>query len=174
MESRVDEHTSRPDRHDIAFGTLSVYLNDHRAGSTAALEILDRLESLDSGKEWLRRVREDIVADREELERLMRSAGVPLSHARAAVAWLTEWMAELKTRLEDRAGGALQRLELLEALALGIHGKENLWIALQAAAAQQKALRGSDYERLITRARDQRALVEVQRVRAATDALTDA
>jgi hypothetical protein len=174
MEPHVNENTSSLDGNDVAAGILSVYLNDHRAGSTAALEILDRLESLNSGEGWLRRVRDEIIADREELEHLMRSAGVGLSHARAAFAWLTERMAELKTRLEDRAGGALQRLELLEALALGIHGKENLWTALQAASAHQPVLRGIDYERLIIRAREQRAFVEVQRLRAATDALTDA
>ena len=174
MESHVNENTSSLDGNDIASGTLSVYLNDHRAGSTAALEILDRLEALSSGEGWVRRVREEIVADRQELEHLMRSAGVALSHTRAAMAWLTERMAELKTRLEDRAGGALQRLELLEALALGIQGKENLWTALQAASAHQPVLRGIDYERLITRAREQRAFVEVERLRAATDALTDA
>ena len=174
MESPVNERPSSHDGNDVASGILSVYLNDHRAGSTAALEILDRLESLDPGDGWVRRVREEIVDDREELEHLMRSAGVALSHTRAAFAWLTERMAELKTRLEDRAGGALQRLELLEALALGIQGKENLWNALQSASARQPLLRGVDYQRLIARAREQRAFVEGQRLKAATDALTEA
>ena len=91
--------------------------------------------------------------------------------ARQAAAWLTEQLAELKTRLDDRSGGALHRLELLEALALGIDGKRALWTALQTAALTMSALRAMDYGRLVARAEEQRRIVEMRRLETAAEAL---
>jgi hypothetical protein len=101
----------------------------------------------------------------------MRQAGIAQSTARQAAAWVAEKLAELKTRIDDRSGGALQRLELIEALALGIEGKRALWTALQTAAANVPPLRGVNYARLIERAGEQRRTVEVRRLQAAGDAL---
>jgi hypothetical protein len=141
---------------------LGVYLNDHLAGSTAALELLDVLRNVDGHEEWASRVRTDIAEDRQELEQLMRHLGIAEKRVRQAAAWVTEKLAELKTRIDDRSGGALQRLELIEALALGIDGKRALWTALEAAAADVPALRALDYARL----------VEVRRLQAASEALS--
>jgi hypothetical protein len=150
---------------------LGVYLNDHLAGSSAALELLAELGQLEGFKDWASRLRSEIAADRQELEKLMRSADITESSARKAAAWLTEKLAELKTRLDDRPGGLLQRLELIEALALGIEGKRALWMALQSVAAQVPALQGLNYADLIARATEQRRDVEVRRLQAAADAL---
>lgn len=150
---------------------LSVYLNDHLAGSSAALELLAALRKVEGLEGWADNVRSEVAADRQELEQLMRNADVAQSDVRRAAAWVTEKLAELKTRIDDRTGGALQRLELIEALALGIEGKRALWTALQAAADRVPALQGLDYARLIARAEEQRRLVEGQRLKAAAHAL---
>jgi hypothetical protein len=150
---------------------LGVYLNDHLAGSAAALELLDELRKVDGLEDWATRVRTEIAEDRQELEELMRQAGIAQSTARQAAAWVAEKLAELKTRIDDRSGGALHRLELIEALALGIEGKRAVWTALQAAAANVPPLRGVNYARLIERADEQRRTVEVRRLQAAGDAL---
>ncbi len=150
---------------------LGVYLNDHLAGSTAALEVLAELERQEGPGSWTSRLRFEIAADRKELEQLMQQTQITPSNARRAVAWLTEKLAELKTRLDDRNGGRLRRLELIEALALGIDGKRALWMALQSVAAEMPALQTADYPRLIDRATEQRRTVETWRLQAAEDAL---
>ena len=155
---------------------LAVYLNDHLAGATAALALLDELEHVDGFEDWASRLKAEIAADRDQLRSLMRSLGAPESSIRRAAAWVTEKLAELKTRLDDRSGGALQRLELIEALALGIDGKRALWTALQAVAGDDEALDGlqrPDYANLIQRATDQRHAVEMRRLQAAASAFTE-
>jgi hypothetical protein len=149
---------------------LTTYLNDHLAGATSALALLGTLRSGEHGGEW-DQIERDIRADREELEGLMTRAGIPMSSARQRVAWTSEKLTEFKLRLDDPDRGALHRLELLELLALGIDGKRALWMALQAAAGHAEALRSLDYPRLIDRAHEQRQLVELRRLQAATDAL---
>jgi cell division FtsZ-interacting protein ZapD len=155
----------------VSLNHLSVYLNDHLAGSAAALELLAGLRKVAGLEEWATRLESEIDADRQELQQLMRRAGIATSRIRQTTAWLTEQLAELKTRLDDRTGGALQQLELIEALALGIDGKAALWASLQAAAADVPALQSVDYSRLIQRAADQRRNVEGRRLLAAAAAL---
>jgi NAD(P)-dependent dehydrogenase (short-subunit alcohol dehydrogenase family) len=150
---------------------LSVYLNDHLAGAAAGLELLVELRKVRELEEWATGLHAEIAEDRQELKRVMRKAGVAASTPRQAVAWATEKAAALKIRLEAGDRGALWRLELLEALAIGIHGKRGLWHALQAAAVNEPALRAIDYARLIERAEDQRRRVEDRRLEAATEAL---
>ena len=151
---------------------LGVYLNDHLAGSSAALEILAHLRTLGGADGWIDTMRDDVAHDRRQLESLMAKAGVTASAARQAAAWMAEKVAELKTRIDDRGQGALTRLELLEALALGIDGKSALWIALRAAAPRLPALDGMDYGQLIRRAAEQRAAVEIHRLEAAVGAFS--
>src|SRR5215212_3329376 len=105
---------------------IATYLNDHLAGSTAALELLEHLESAHAGTEVVRfaaELRADVAADRQELEALMDRLQVAQSRTRRATAWLAEKASELKLRWEDRSGGPLHLLEALDALSLGIEGK---------------------------------------------------
>jgi hypothetical protein len=155
----------------VALEHLAVYLNDHLAGSTAALELLAALEQEEGSGSWTSRLRCEIAADRKELEHILRlTAGTP-STARQTVAWLAEKLSEMKLRLDDRNSGRLRRLEMIEALSLGIEGKRSLWTALQAVAADVPALQSVDYPRLIERAIDQRRTVEERRLEAAEQAL---
>jgi hypothetical protein len=151
---------------------LGVYLNDHLAGSAAALGLLEELAKAKGLEDWASQLRSEVAADREELEKLMRAANILHSTARQAAAWLTEKLAEFKTLIDDRTDGGLQRLELIEALALGIDGKRALWAGLQAASDRLPVLRALDFPRLIARAEDQRRVVEVQRLQAAAAAFT--
>src|SRR5262245_60120453 len=153
---------------------LTTYLNDHLAGAEMALEIVALLRDIDDSSFW-REMGNEIESDRRELQRLMESTNQSESRLRRAAAWLTEKLAELKTRVDDRSrDGALRRLELIEALALGIDGKRALWTALQTVSERAPELDLLDYDNLIVRARAQRVLVETRRLRAATDALRPA
>jgi hypothetical protein len=154
---------------------LATYLNDHLAGSSVALELLEHLESTHAGSDVGRSaatLRADIAADRMELKELMRRLHVDESRTRKASAWLTEKLTEIKLRLDDPQGGSLRLLEAFEALSLGIEGKRLLWRALANAAKDASALGSVDYERLIRRAEEQRSRVETMRLDAAKEALT--
>lgn len=149
---------------------VATYLNDHLAGSTAALDLLEHLEAAHPGTEVagvLAGLRADILADRGELEALIARLGVATSGVRQAVGWVAEKVARLKLRVDDPAGGPLRLLESVEAVAVGIHGKGSLWRALAAVPA----LRGPDYDRLAARADEQRGRIEAVRLAAARDAL---
>jgi hypothetical protein len=151
---------------------LSTYLNDHLAGAAAGLEMVSTLAAIDGHRGWADALRAEIEQDRTTLEALMQRLNIQSSTVRQSTGWLAEKFARLKTRLDDTSGGALQQLELLEALSLGIEGKRSLWTALQTAAADNDHLRSVDYDTLIERAQTQRRTVEVQRLQAAADALT--
>jgi hypothetical protein len=151
---------------------LEIYLNDHLAGSVVALELLEDLEREGTGiAKTLADLRAEIEADRQELLALMKRLGVEESRSRKVSAWLTEKVARIKMRVDDKATGALRLLESLEAVGIGIHGKLALWLALSAAAEVNPELRGVDYERLAQRANDQRTRLEVLRLNAAKAAL---
>jgi hypothetical protein len=151
---------------------LATYLNDHLAGSTLAIELLDDLEQKteEEGKSFFAELRSDVVADRHELQSLMNRLGMRESALRKAAAWISEKLTHLKLSLDDKSAGPLWRLEALEALSFGVEGKLALWRAL-AVAQTGPELQGLDYERLANRAIDQRCRVESARLAAARAAL---
>lgn len=64
----------------------------------------------------------------------MHRLGIDESRTRKVSAWLTEKVARIKMRVDDKSSGSLRLFESLEAIALGIHGKLALWLALSAAS----------------------------------------
>jgi hypothetical protein len=154
---------------------LETYLNDHLAGSTVAVELLEHLESSHDG-EWrtfFRTLRADIESDRVQLENLMKEMDIDQSKLRRGMAWFGEKFTELKMRLDDPADGDLRLFESLEALSLGIEGKRSLWLSLAEAAKENSNLRRLDYQHLIPRADEQRARVERRRLEICTRALAE-
>jgi hypothetical protein len=150
---------------------LSTYLNDHLAGAQAALEIIGLLRKLRDGEVW-QGIEAEIREDRRELEHLMTATASAPSTVRRAAAWTVEKLAELKMHVDDPSAGAnLRRLELIEALAIGVDGKQALWAALQRVSERTSALESVDYPRLIARAKSQRQMVEKERLDAAAEAL---
>jgi hypothetical protein len=153
---------------------LATYLNDHMAGARAALDLLDHLESAQAGSpvaQFAAALKAEIEADRRVLESLMERLQITVSRPRKAAAWLAEKMTELKLTLDDRSGGPLRQLEVVEGLSLGIEGKRLLWRALRTAAERVPRLGGTDYEGLERRAEEQRSRVEVVRLETAKLAL---
>jgi hypothetical protein len=154
--------------------SLARYLNDHLAGSVAALELLSHLIAEREGsadEAVLTGLRSDIEASRAALESVMAQLDVGTSPPRQAAAWLMGKLGELKLRLDDPADGALRRLEGLETLGLGVEGQQSLWRALAAAALAGVALPDLDYAALARRAGEQRETVEALRLRAAREVI---
>jgi hypothetical protein len=153
---------------------LAAYLNDHLAGSEAALELLSQLAAKHADLPWghfFEGLHTEITADRHALEELMREFDIGESRMRKATAWLAEKLTELKLRLEDPNGGTLGMFESLELLSLGIEGKIAMWRALQEAARKSPALERIDFYRMIERAKLQRNQVEERRLGIAAEVL---
>jgi hypothetical protein len=148
---------------------LHTYLNDHLAGSVAAIELLDDLiehHSEDRFGKTFRDLRDEIEADQESLRDLIRKLGAKESAMRKAGAWLAEKFIRVKIGDADDSTGLLQALE---ALALGITGKQLLWRSLAAIAPNFPALQGMDFSELEKRAHDQFERVETLRLEMARE-----
>src|SRR5437763_14865688 len=121
---------------------LATYLNDHLAGLVVTLEILRHLEAEATDlMPHLTMLRTDIETDRNELKTLMNRLGILESRLKKGGSWIVQQFTEAKLEGDDDSGGALRRLERLEAVALGITGKSALWSALGVAAALTPARR---------------------------------
>lgn len=154
---------------------LSTYLNDHLAGAVGAVELLDRLidhASLGDVRQQLSGLREEIAADRQTLENILHQIGGHTSTIRSVAGWLGEKAGQVKLLFDDPQRGKLGRLEALEMLQLGIHGKRGLWSALRAVQPQVPTLQGVDMERLERRAEAQHAQVEALRLESARSVLS--
>ena len=139
---------------------LHAYLNDHLAGSVAAIDLLDALiehHSEDRFGKPFRDLRNEIHEDQETLRDLIRKVGANESSIREAGAWLIEKLG--RARIGD-TGDSDELLRALEALALGITGKKLLWCSLAAIAPNFPALQGTDFTELEIGARDQFERVE--------------
>lgn len=160
----------------MSLEVYKTYLNDHLAGSVAAIELVDHLRELSNnpGREaLLSRLRSEIEEDQTVLRELLKEVGGSESKFRKAAAWLTEKLGEAKLKLDHPEGGELQWLEALETLGLGIQGKLALWRALEAARDRKPDLQSLDLGRLMNRALEQLQWVESERLQVARRALSD-
>ena len=162
---------------DVSAKHLGIYLNDHLAGSVAALELIEYLSKNypDTTLEtFFADLHADISADQDVLRDLLRTFEEGESAVRKAGAWLAEKLGRAKFGLSEHQVSGTGLLEALEGLALGITGKQLLWRALQSASDTTPQLRGLDYAHLEQRAREQRDRVEEKRLAAARDAFRSA
>jgi hypothetical protein len=160
----------------MSLEVYKTYLNDHLAGSVAAIELVDHLRELTNNPEreaLLSRLRSEIEEDQTVLRELLKEVGGSESKFRKAAAWLTEKLGEAKLKLDHPEGGELQWLEALETLGLGIQGKLALWRALEAARDRKPDLQSLDLGRLMNRALEQLQWVESERLQVARRALSD-
>ncbi|CAN5500290.1 hypothetical protein BH18VER1_BH18VER1_07640 [soil metagenome] len=162
---------------DLHTKNLSIYLNDHLAGSLAALELIEHVASNypDSHLEtFLGELHAEVSADQDVLRDLLNTFEAQESTVRKAGAWLAEKLGEVKLGLTEHQVKGTGLLEALEGLALGITGKQLLWRALAAGAENVPALSGLDYSTLEKRAAAQRDAVEEKRLAAAREAFRSA
>jgi hypothetical protein len=154
---------------------LTIYLNDHLAGSVSAIELVDHLIETYRGKSlepFFTNLRNEIDADQRALQDLIKKLGVKESAVRKAGAWVAEKLARMKVRVSDSEKDQMGLLDALEGLLLGITGKGALWSALEEASENVAQLRGLDYARLQQRAREQCDLVDAKRLESARDVFT--
>lgn len=149
---------------------LDIYLNDHLAGSTLGSDHAHQLKKMAAGSplgDVMTRLAAEIDEDRAELTALMQRLGVSESTIKKAGAWAMEKAGRPKfsgATSRDRQFGIFLALE---SLSLGVAGKLALWEALARVRAAHPELASTDFDRLIARAREQRATLEEERLRAA-------
>jgi hypothetical protein len=158
------------DKLSLGRENLHLYLNDHLAGSVAAIELIDNLiehHPEDRFGKFFRDLRNEIHTDQEQLRDLIRKVGAEESAIRKAGAWLAEKFGRAKF---GDTGDSVEMLQAVEGLGLGITGKRLLWRSLNAVAANFPELQGTDFNALESRARDQFDRTEALRMEMAHEA----
>ena len=154
---------------------LDSYLNDHLAGSVGAIELVDHWSKLCDGKPlatFLADLKKDIEADQRTLRELMRALGTKESSIRPAGAWVAEKFSRARFAIAGDEIGGLGLVLTLETLVMGITGKKLLWRTL--AASELPRTGNIDFAEMEQRAEQQVARVELERIRAAREALSSA
>ncbi len=153
---------------------LSIYLNDHFAGSVAGVALARRCLSNNQRSElgtFLQGLVAEIADDQAALSQLMDELSMPRSKAKIAAAWTAERIGRLKLNGRFAGYSPLSRLVELEGLSVGIEGKRLLWLVLAQVRETDQRLLQRDFEALAERARTQREKLEPHRQAAAVEAL---
>jgi hypothetical protein len=146
---------------------LATYLNDHLAGSVAALNMIDHLIETFEKKplaQFFRDLRGEIAADQADLQWLIEKLDKEHNAIRKAGAWVAEKLSRAKIDPGESPEGQMGLYLAFEGLVLGITGKLVLWRGLEAAFVGAPELRGLDYAELQVRAKEQRDRVEAKRL----------
>lgn len=154
---------------------LNTYLNDHLAGSSAAVKLIEHCRANNPEgalHAFLSQLLVDVKEDKAVLEDLSDRIGGKENPAKKGAAWLLEKMRRLKRNKNFFGYSDLARLEELEALALGVQGKLTLWVTLEAVCRLDDRFSGVDFQRLQERARRQHDQVENYRIEAAHKAFS--
>jgi hypothetical protein len=135
---------------------LAVYLHDHLAGSSFAVELLEKLGSEFTGTQsgdLARELLEQVQIDRKTLEQLIAKVGNASPDLYDALGWIAGRVSRIKLKHDDPAG--IGAFEAFETISLGILGKHALWQALQVRQNADTRVAGPDYPALMTRAQQQ-------------------
>ena len=152
---------------------LAIYLNDHLAGATAAVELARRAARSNRGSPYgsfLEKLARELHEDRESLLGIMRDLGVGVDRLKVLGGWGSEKLGRLKLNGRLLGYSPLSRVVELEVLSLAVQGKLALWRLLE--TMEEDLLASSDVHlaALIDRAQGQAAQLERTRLGAAADA----
>ena len=156
---------------------LTRYLNDHLAGSSGALLLIQELaDSHDDpeAREFFLQFKEKVEADRSLLEDLLVRIGQNPSAFLKVAGAIAARIGGIKLMWEQIEPGKLGLFEALEMLALGVQGKCLLWVALREIAAWFPEWHDIDFVELELQAIQQRDEIESWRIQAGIDILADA
>jgi len=146
---------------------LASYLHDHLAGSHFAVNLLDSLHDQYRDEElgaFALSLNTEVKQDQQTLQEIINRVGKAQLDLTEAAGWFAEKASQIKLK-RDKSGGGLGTFEALEALALGIRGKWELWQALPVMREYDARIPDFDFEKLATRADDQFLQAEEQRLR---------
>jgi hypothetical protein len=144
---------------------LSIYLNDHLAGSVVGIQLARRARASNEGTEVGRALAEigaEFEADQAALRRLMEHLGIAESKVKPTGAWLAEKLGRLKLNGQLRGYSPLSRVVELEGLCTGVTGKMLLWTAMERTFGS--TLPGFDFAALAERAGSQLTRLKAHRL----------
>jgi hypothetical protein len=157
---------------DLDVDALRIYIGDHLAGARAGIEAAQRCADGSDGEleRYLRGFLDELTEEtgvlRTTLDRLEVTA--PMSRQAAAKAGA---VAGVVRELLPGSYTAVNRLEDLESLCVGVWGKRLLWSTLIRVAAADERLADLGYDDLADRAERQERELMVWRQQAAEEAL---
>lgn len=152
---------------------LDVYLNDHLMGACGGVELARRLARTygKSGERGvLKELAGEIEQDRQSLMDVMARLDVPKRSVKMMAGWLGEKIGRLKPNGSLLHRTALTPVMELEAMHLGVEGKEAGWRVLREVARRDPRLETVEFDRLIDRATRQKQILDGLRLQAATAA----
>ncbi|HEV7885526.1 MAG TPA: hypothetical protein VGO81_18275 [Solirubrobacteraceae bacterium] len=153
---------------------LAIYMNDQLALGVLWREIARRSARENAGTDAgaaLDRVATAIAEDVGTFEQIMARVEIPKTHAKPLLAMAGERVGRLKLNGRLTGYSPLSRFEELDFLLMGIDGKVVLWTNLRDHARLGDRLPDVDFDGLIQRARQQRALLEPFHAEAGREAL---
>jgi hypothetical protein len=130
-----------------AMELLRIYLQDHLASVTGAVELAKRAYGSNRAGEFgpgLAAVREQLTEDRTALLDAMRRLGVAPDRLKLGAAWTAEKAGRLKLNGSLRGYSPLSRVVELEGLALLLLGQRQLWETLEQVAGGDPRRAGFD------------------------------
>lgn len=152
--------------------SLSIYINDHRGLSTAAIALIERCikENKDENNplvNYLQELHEELDEERELLEQIVHDTGGKIDKIKATAAWVGEKLGRFKLNGNLFEYSPLSRMEELEVLRVGIHGKLGMWKIFDEIKNNHAAFENIDFKKLISQAEKQHNNVENFRMQAA-------
>jgi hypothetical protein len=153
---------------------LETYMNDHLAGATVGVELVQRTLESNRGtpyEEPLQNLAEEIAQDRETLKALMARLDLSESKLKVAGGWTAEKLGRLKPNNRLTGYSPLSRLIELEGLWGGVSVKLSLWQVLGACADAETELDREELNALEQRGRAQLEVLERLRIDAGREAL---
>lgn len=139
---------------------LATYLNDHLAGSMAAIDLAQKAAARNEGNRlgvFLTELLSAIDEDRLTLERIMERLEVEKGGPKATAGRMIEKVSRLRLHEKVTGDPDLSRVLELETLIMGVAGKLRLWHSLQQLGPSEPRLADVDVETLVRRAHDQLA-----------------
>ncbi len=139
---------------------MATYLNDHLAGSMAALDLAEKASARNQGERlgvFLTKLLQAIDEDRLTLEGIMDRLGVEKGGPKATAGRVVEKLSRLRLHEKVTGDPDLSRVLELETLIMGVTGKLQLWHSLQQLGPSESRLADVDLEALVRRAHEQLA-----------------
>jgi len=148
---------------------LAIYLNDHLAGATGGVSLIERTAEAHRGTPAgppLTKLAVEIAKDRAALLDVMAELDVEVQQYKLAAAWVVERAGRLKLNGHLLSRSPLSSVVELEGLKLGVEGKTALWRSLRSLADDDPRLDATRLDELIARAQEQGRTLEELRIAA--------
>lgn len=149
---------------ELDTATVSSYLADHLAGSSAGIDLAESLAKNNPGNGFFESLVTDIKKDQDALERVMEKIGASESSLKTAGAQVAQ---KIGSGLTGVGGtGMTEKLGVLreaELLSMGILGKVCLWDALNELSDADERLGSFDFGKWAAAARSQLSGLDAER-----------